>query len=165
MKIVIVIDSWTEDNGAVISTKRMVEELTKRGHQITVVTTGEYEGDFYSVPGFTPFFVRKALEYTNFRVAIGRKNILRNAFRGADLVQIQFPFLLGRTAVRIATRMGISVLGACHVQPQNIIAAMGRKESPFIEKMLYFLFNYSLFNHVDAIHCPSAFAAGMLRDH
>jgi len=143
----------------------MVEELTKRGHKITIVTTGEYEGDFYSIPGFRPFFVRKALEYTNFQFAIGKKNILEKAFKGADLVQIQFPFLLGRNAVRIAARMGIPVIGACHVQPQNIVAAMGRKESPFIEKMLYSFFNYSLFKHVDAIHCPSALAADMLRDH
>ncbi len=165
IKIVIVIDSWTEGHGAVISTKRMVEELTRRGHKISIVTTGEYEGDFYSIPGYRPFFVRKALEYTDFRFAIGKKNILQKAFKGADLIQIQFPFLLGRNAVRIAKRMGISVIGACHVQPQNIIAAMGRKESPFMEKMLYFFFNYSLFNHVDAIHCPSALAADMLRAH
>jgi glycosyltransferase involved in cell wall biosynthesis len=165
MKIVIVIDCWTEGNGAVISTKRMVQELTKRGHKIAIVTTGEYEGDFYSIPGFRPFFVRKALEYTDFQFAIGKKNILQEAFTGADLVQIQFPFILGRNAVRIATRMGIPVIGACHVQPQNIIAAMGRKESPFIEKVLYSFFNYSLFKHVDAIHCPSALAADMLRDH
>jgi len=129
------------------------------------VTTGEHEGDFYSIPGFRPFFIRKALEYTDFQFAIGEKNILQKAFTGADLVQIQFPFLLGRNAVRIAKRMGIPVIGACHVQPQNIIAAMGRKESPFIEKMLYSFFNYSLFKKVDAIHCPSALAADMLRDH
>ncbi|MBW2216032.1 MAG: glycosyltransferase, partial [Deltaproteobacteria bacterium] len=158
IKIVIVIDSWTEGQGAVISTKRIVRELTKRGHKITIVTTGEHEGDFYSIPGFRPFFIRKALEYTDFQFAIGEKNILQKAFTGADLVQIQFPFLLGRNAVRIAKRMGIPVIGACHVQPQNIIAAMGRKESPFIEKMLYSFFNYSLFKKVDAIHCPSALA-------
>ena len=36
MKIVIVIDSWQDGNGAIVATKRMVEELEARGHKITV---------------------------------------------------------------------------------------------------------------------------------
>jgi 1,2-diacylglycerol 3-alpha-glucosyltransferase len=165
MKIVIVIDSWTEGHGAIVATKRMVEELTKRGHKITIVTTGEYEGDFYSIPGFYLPFIRESLENMGFLFGIGKKNILKKAFKGADLVQIQFPFLLARKAVKIAKRMGIPVIGACHVQPQNIIAAMGKKDKRFLEKMLHCFFNYCLFKHVDAIHCPSTHAACMLRDH
>jgi glycosyltransferase involved in cell wall biosynthesis len=54
--------------------------------------------------------------------------------------------------------MGIPVAGACHVQPQNIIAAMG-KDDPTMEKMFHALFNFCLFKRVDALHCPSSFAA------
>ncbi len=165
MKIVIVIDSWTEGNGAVVSTKRMVEALTKRGHKISIVTAGEYEGDFYSVPGFYFPFFREPMENMGFLFGKGKKNILMKAFEGADLVQIQFPFFLARNAVKIAKRMGIPVIGACHIQPQNIIASLGVKNRPIMEKILYSFFNYSLFKQVDAIHCPSTFAADMLRDH
>ncbi len=165
MKIVIVIDSWIEGNGAVVSTKRMVEALTKRGHTITIVTTGENEGDFYSVPGFYMPFFRETMKNMGFPFGIGKRDILMKAFEGADLVQIQFPFFLARKAVKTAKRMGIPVIGACHIQPQNIIASMGVKDHPFMEKMLYFFFNYALFKQVDAIHCPSTFAADMLRDH
>ncbi|SPD73936.1 conserved hypothetical protein [uncultured Desulfobacterium sp.] len=165
MKIVIVIDSWTEGNGAVVSTKRMVEELKKRGHKITIVTTGEYDGDFYTIPGFYLPFVRQSLESMGFLFGIGKRDILKKAFEGADLVQIQFPFLLARNAVKIAKGMGIPVIGACHIQPENIIAAMGKKDRPLIEKMLYCIFNFCLFKHVDAVHCPSKHAANILRDH
>ena len=86
---------------------------------------------------------------------------MRKAYEGADLVQIQFPFFMARNAVKIAKQMGIPVLGSCHIQPQNIISAMG-KESALMEKMFYALFNYCLFKQVDTVHCPSDFAANML---
>ncbi len=165
MKIVIVIDSWADGNGGIVSTKRMVKELTKRGHRIIIVTAGEYEGDFYSVPGFYMPFFRETMKDMGFQFGIGKKHILIKAFKGADLVQIQFPFFLARNAVKIAKRMAIPVIGACHIQPQNIISSLGAKDHPFMEKILYYFFNYSLFKQVDAIHCPSAFAADMLRDH
>jgi glycosyltransferase involved in cell wall biosynthesis len=71
---------------------------------------------------------------------------------------------MARNAVKVAKKMGVPVIGAFHVQPQNIIAAMG-KESAFLEKMLFALFNFWLFKQVDAIHCPSVFSAEMLRNH
>ncbi len=161
MKIVIVIDSWAEGNGAIVATKRMVEELESRGHKITIVTTGEHEGDFYTVKGFYLPTVRESMENMGFLFGKGDKNTLRKAYEGADLVQIQFPFFMARNAVKIAKQMGIPVLGSCHIQPQNIISAMG-KESALMEKMFYALFNYCLFKQVDTVHCPSDFAANML---
>lgn len=162
MRIVIVIDSWAEGNGAIVATKRMVEDLMSRGHSITVVTTGQHEGDFHEVKGFYLPGVRESMENMGFLFGKGDKKVLRKAYEGADLVQIQFPFFMARNAVKVAKKMGIPVLGACHIQPQNVISAMG-KESALMEKMFYTLFNYDLFKQVDTIHCPSQFAADMLR--
>lgn len=165
MKIVLVIDSWVGGNGAIVATKRMVEELTARGHEISIVSTGNHEGDydFYEVPGFYLPFVRESMENMGFLFGKGKKAILRRAFEGADLVQIQFPFFMARNAVKLAKKMNIPVIGSCHIQPQNIISAMG-KEDPRMEKMFYALFNFCLFNQVEAIHCPSDFAANMLAE-
>ncbi|TFH40446.1 MAG: hypothetical protein E4G96_07505, partial [Chrysiogenales bacterium] len=165
MKIVFVIDSWNGGNGSVVATKRIVQELIDRGHQVRVVSTGSHEGDyeFYEVPGFYLPFVRESLEKMNFLFAKGTTSVLRRAFEGADLVQIQLPFFVARKAVRIAKKMGVAVTGACHVQPQNIISAMG-KEDPKMETMFHALFNFCLFKQVDAIHCPSRFAANLLAE-
>lgn len=165
MKIVFVIDSWNDGNGGVVATKRVAEELIKRGHEIRVVSTGQHEGnyEFFEVPGFYPPGVRESLEKMNFLFGKGKKAVYREAFKGADLVQVQFPFFMARNAVKVAKKMGIPVTGAAHVQPQNIIAAMG-KEDPFMEKMFHMLFNFNLYKQVDAIQCPSAFAAQMIRD-
>jgi len=165
MKIVVVIDTYGEANGGTITTMRLVEELKTRGHEVVVVTTGHHDEDgFYHVPGFAPPGVKESVEKMQFLFGRGRKDVYRKAFEGADLVQIQFPFMMPRKAVKVASRMGIPVIGACHVQPQNVISAMG-KESPLLERILFALFNFSLYNQVDAIHCPSAFAARMLEDH
>lgn len=165
MKIVIVIDTYGPANGGTIATVRLVEELKTRGHQVSVVTTGEHEEDgFYEVPGFTPPGVKESVKNMEFLFGRGKKDVYREAFEGADLVQVQFPFLMARNAVKVAKKMGVPVIGAFHVQPMNIIAAMG-KESALMEKILFALFNFCLFKQVDAIHCPSVFAAEMLRNH
>ncbi len=165
MKIVIVIDTYGQANGGTITTVRLVEELKARGHQISIVTTGKHEEDgFYEVPGFAPPGVKESVENMEFLFGRGKKEVYREAFEGADLVQVQFPFIMARKAVKMAKKMGIPVIGACHVQPQNIIAAMG-KESALLERILFFLFNFCLFKQVDAVHCPTVFAAEMLRDH
>lgn len=165
MKIVFVIDSWHDGNGAIVSTKRTVKELLKRGYEITVVSTGKHEceHEFVEIPGFYLAPVKESMENMGFLFGKGKKSILQKAFQGADLVQIQFPFFLARKAVKIAKKMNIPVIGACHIQPQNIISAMG-KEDAFMEKMFYKLFNFCLFKQVGHIHCPSEFASKMLKD-
>lgn len=164
VKIVFVIDTFGPANGGTIATVRLVDELNARGHETVVVTTGKHEGtNFYEVPGFAPPGVKESTKNMDFLFGWGKKNVYREAFKGADLVQVQFPFVMARNAVKVAMEMGIPVMGAHHVQPMNIIAAMG-KESVFLEKILFACFNFCLLKRVDAIHCPSVFAAKMLRD-
>jgi glycosyltransferase involved in cell wall biosynthesis len=163
MKIVIVIDAYGQANGGTIATVRLVDELKARGHRVSIVSTGEHaENGFYRVPGFAPPGVKESVQNMEFLFGLGKKAVYREAFEGADLVQIQFPFIMARNAVKTAKKMSIPVIGACHVQPQNITAALG-KNSVLLEKILYAFFNFSLFKQVEAIHCPSAFAAEMLR--
>jgi 1,2-diacylglycerol 3-alpha-glucosyltransferase len=165
MKIAIVIDTYGEANGGTITTMRLVDELKARGHEIVIVSTGHSgEAGFYEVPGFAPPGVKESVETMQFLFGRGKKSVYRKAFKDVDLVQIQFPFVMAPNAVKVARKMGIPVIGACHVQPQNIISAMG-KESALMEKILFALFNKSLYNRVNAIHCPSPFAAKMLEDH
>ena len=90
------------------------------------------------------------------------KKVFREAIRGADFVQVQFPFLMAKGVVKEANRLGVPVVGAFHVQPQNIMAAMG-KTSKVLERILWASFKYFLLGRVDNITCPSVFAAQLLR--
>ena len=69
---------------------------------------------------------------------------------------------MARNAVRVAKEMNIPVMGACHIQSQNMTGAMG-KDNKSMDKFFNSWFNYELFNRVDAIHCPSEFAADLIK--
>ena len=167
MKIVIVIDSWNNGNGCIVTTHRLVEELQSRGHEISLVSTKvlekhKFNGPFYEVPGIYLPGAKESMKNMDFLCAVGDKKILRKAFEGADLIQIQFPFFVARNAARVANEMNIPVMGACHIQTQNMTGAMG-KDNKVLDWMINSWFNFELFNRVDAIHCPSEFAADLIK--
>ncbi len=165
MKIAIVIDAYNRGNGGCIATMRLVEGLKQRGHEFTIVATKSLEQErFYQVKGFYAPGTKEAQGEMDFMFGVGQKKVLRKAFADVDLVQIQFPFFLARNAANVAKRMDKKVMGACHVQPQNVICAMG-KESKLMERLLYKLFNFMLFNRVPVVQCPSQFAANLLWEH
>ncbi len=163
MKIVIVIDTFHGGNGGCVATKRLADGLRGRGHQVTVVGAGAGGGDegFVQVKGTYLPFIRESLEKMDFLFGVPEKKILKEAFADADIVQIQFPFYLGYGAAKLAKAMNKTVVGAFHVQPQNIIAALG-KESVLFEKVLTWFFNFFLLNRAPVIQCPSKFAADLL---
>ncbi len=165
MKIAVVVDTFNRANGGTIATMRLVEGLKKRGHKFTIVATKSLEEErFYKVKGFFLPGTKESQDKMDFMFGVPEKDVLRKAFADVDLVQIQFPFYLGYGAAKVAKQMGKNVMGAFHVQPQNIISAMG-KESKSLEWTVHKLFNFLLFNRVPLVQCPSQFAADMLWGH
>ncbi len=165
MRIVFVVDSYNDANGGTIATKRLVEALKKRGHEIRIVGAvheNPDDPDFYRVPGFVLPGAEASQENMKFLFGKNDTKTFKKAMEGADLVQVQFPFLLAKGAVNTAKKMGIPVVGAFHVQPQNIMAAM-EKTSKLLERVLWWSFKYFLFNRVDTIISPSKFAVELLQ--
>jgi len=164
MNIVIAIDSYNDANGGTIATKRLVDELRKRGHKVSIVSAiheDPSDPDFYQIPGFVLPGAEDSLENMKFLFGRNDSKVFKKAMKDADIVQVQFPFLMARGAVKAAKRMGKPVIGAFHVQPQNIMAALGKTSKGF-EKFLWFTFKYFLFNRVDTIISPSKFATELL---
>jgi len=164
LHIVFAIDSYNDANGGTIATKRLVDELRKRGHKVTIITAiheDPSDPDFYQVPGFVLPGTEASLENMKFLFGRNDKKVYKEAMKDADVVQVQFPFLMAKGAVKAAKRLGKPVVGAFHVQPQNIMAAMA-KTSKRLEWILWFFFKYFLFKRVDIITCPSRFAASLL---
>ena len=162
MKIAIVIDAFNDGNGGCVATRRLAEGLKKRGHMITVVATKSVQKErFFQVKGFGLPGMEESLRNMDFQFGIPEKDVLRKAFADVDLVQIQFPFYLGYGAAKVAKAMKKTVIGAFHVQPQNVLGAMG-KESRFLEFILFKIFNFFLLNRTPFIQCPSRFSADFL---
>jgi len=164
LNITLVIDSFNDANGGTIATKRLVRELQNRGHHVRIVTAiheNPDDPDFYQVPGFVLPGTEASLENMKFLFGRSDQEVYHKAMKDADIVQVQFPFLMARGAVKAAKKLNKPVVGAFHVQPQNIMAAMG-KTSKLLEWTLWFSFKYFLFNRVDTITTPSRFAAELL---
>lgn len=164
MNIVIAIDSYNNANGGTIATKRLVEELKKRGHKVSIISAiheDPSDPDFYKIPGFVLPGAEASQE--NMKFLFGRNNykVYKKAIQHADIVQVQFPFIMARGVVKAARRLGKPVIGAFHVQPQNIMAALS-KTSKLLERFLWFTFKYFLFKRVNTIISPSKFASELL---
>ncbi len=165
MHIAIVIDSYNDANGGTIATKRLVGELRKRGHKVSIISAiheDPADPDFYQVKGFVLPGTEASLENMKFLFGRNDRKVFRKAMKDADVVQIQFPFLMAMGAAKSARRLGKPVVGAFHVQPQNIMAAMG-KTSRVLERILWASFKFLLFKRVPVITTPSHFAADLLR--
>lgn len=165
MNIVFAIDSYNNANGGTIATKRLVEELKKRGHKIKIISAiheNPDDPDFYQIPGFVLPGTEDSLENMKFLFGRNDSKVYKEAMKDADIVQVQFPFLMAKGAVKTAKKLGKPVVAAFHVQPQNIMAAMG-KTSKMLERFMWFSFKYFLFNRVDTIISPSKFATKLLK--
>jgi len=169
MKIVIVIDSWNKGNGGVVVSHTLVKELQSRGHEISLVTTAgetasKFIGKVTEVAGMYLPGIKESLKSMGFKfgVGMGQNRKYRKAYKGADLVHVVFPFFMARNAVKVAKRMKIPVMGAAHIQSQNLTGAMG-KDNHTLDWLFNTWFNFQLFNRVPAIHCPSQHAADLLK--
>ena len=165
MKFVIAIDYYNDANGGTIATKRLVEELKNRGHKVSIISAiheNPADPDFYQIPGFVLPGTEESLENMKFLFGRNDYKVYKEAMKDADIVQVQFPFLMARGAVKAAKRLGKPVVGAFHVQPQNIMAAMG-KTSKLLERFIWTTFKFFLFNRVNTIISPSKFASNLLK--
>ncbi len=163
MKIAFVTDAYNYGRGGDVATIRMAEGLKKRGHVITVVAVRSVQKErFFQVKGFYPPGAKEAFTKMDYIWGVPEKKVLQKAFADVDLVQVQHPFLLGYGAVKVAKAMGKPVIGAFHVQPQNILGTMGLK-GRFKELCLAKIFSFLMFNRVSFLQCPSQFAADMMK--
>lgn len=165
MHIVIVIDSYNDANGGTIATKRLVGELRKRGHKVSIIGSiheDPSDPDYHQVKGFVLPGAEASQENMKFLFGRNDRKVFEKVMKDADVVQIQFPFLMAMGAASSAKRLGKPVIGAFHVQPQNIMAAMG-KTSKLLERILWASFKFLLFKRVPVITTPSQFAADLLK--
>jgi 1-acyl-sn-glycerol-3-phosphate acyltransferase len=166
MVIVFVEDNYLhETDGTAVSTHRFREELIKRGHTVRVIGIGVRGPDMYGlrehyVPLATPVAARNNMHFAGFD-----KKVAAEAFTGADLVHLIFPWQMHRKCLALARKMGIPVSAAFHCQPENVTYNMMIRLLGAANTFVYFLFRTWLYGKVENIHCPSRFIAGELKKH
>lgn len=160
MRIAFVTDTY-EDGiaGGVVTAVRFVEALRQR-HEVTVVATGRAAPGKVVLPGFQ--LPLHAMRENRFTFGWPSRAILERVFAEADVVHLNFPFLLGFGGVRVARRMGVPVVAAFHVQPGNLLLNVGVR-SQWLTRWMYRCWVRGFFQLADAVVCPSAFAAERLK--
>lgn len=167
MKIVLVIDQYDiGNNGTTMSSRNLVNALRQRGHKVVILGMGTEGEDKYVLPELKVPIATKIAHKQGMAFAEPKEEIIREAFKGADVVHFYMPFLpLGIAAKKIADEMGIPTTGAFHVQPENITYNCGLSHSKLAPKLLYKYFKKHIYDNFGHLHCPSEFIAGELRKH
>jgi 1-acyl-sn-glycerol-3-phosphate acyltransferase len=178
MVIVFVIDNYlSKTDGTNISAHRLRDELTRLGHTVRVLTIGaEYGHTAGSEPADKEHGIYGLREYyiplvswvsrkSNMRFARFDRKIAEEAFTGADIVHLYFPFGLERRCLALAKKMEIPVSAAFHCQMENITYNIGLGWFGFAASFLYRVFKFMFYKKVENLHCPSTFIAAELKRH
>ncbi|MDR2110101.1 MAG: glycosyltransferase [Spirochaetaceae bacterium] len=166
MVIVFVEDNYQhKTDGTAVSTHRFREELIKHGHTVRVIAIGVEGQDMYGLKELFVPIVSNVAKKQNMHFAKFDKKVVTEAFTGADIVHLIFPWSLERKCLKLAHKMGIPVCGAFHCQPENITYNMKIKLLGIVNTFIYFLFKIWLYRKIENIHCPSNFAAAELKRH
>ncbi|MBX3025829.1 glycosyltransferase [bacterium] len=162
MRIAFVTDTYEDGiSGGAVTGVRFVEALRRR-HEVTVVATGAPAPGKVCVPGFqVPI---RAMRENRITFGWPSRDILERVFASVDLVHVQFPFYFGMAAVKIARRMGVPLVTAFHVQPENFVYNIGIR-SPRIVAWMHRWWIRRFFEPSDAVVVPSPFAAERLRQY
>lgn len=143
--------------GGTLSGAYVVERLRREHDVVAVGCDGEDRLRGFQLPV-------RAMREMRFVMARPERAVLERAFANVDVVHLQFPFWLSFAALHEARRQRRPVVAAFHVQPENALHSVGI-HSPWLNDTLYRELVAHLYNRVDGVICPTAFAAQKLRDH
>lgn len=163
MVIVLVVDSFKDtSNGTSMTAFRFFEALKKRGHAMRVVAPhvdnlGSEEEGYYNLKERYIPLVTEISHKQHILFAKPDEKVLRKAFKGADIIHTYLPFLLEKTAVKIAREMQVPYIGSFHLQPEHISYNMKLGWFSWFNMMLFSWFKSSHYRYIHHIHCPSKF--------
>lgn len=167
MKIAIITDVLGEENnGTTITTMRLIENMKKRGHSVSVVSPTKIDEEgYYTLKTRNFYMFNNYVAKNGVSLAIPDEALLEKVIKEADVVHILLPFKTGRAAIKIANRLGKPVTAGFHSQAENITAHFGLKNFKPANNYVYRRFKNKFYKYVNSIHCPSPFIAKEIQKH
>lgn len=164
--IVVVVDCFVDkSNGTAVSANNLVQTLRQKGHKVRVVAPYIEGKDAYRVDERYIPLVTEISHKQHMHFGKADKKVLKEAFRGADIVHFFLPFKLEIIGVKIAKEMNIPFICGFHLQPENITYNAHLRHIPFIHQFIFWLFKYRIYKYTKYIHCPSNLIADELKKH
>lgn len=169
MIIVFVVDSYrNRSNGTSMTAFRFARELVAKGHEVRIVATnitddkgemargimGEEGEKLYGVKERYIPLVTEASKRQHMIFGLADTTVLKEAFKGADIVHLYLPFRLEIVALHLCRKMRIPYITAFHAQPQHISYNMNMNFEWFND-YLYMRFYRAFYRYSHHIHCPS----------
>ncbi len=168
MRILFVIDNYEhQTNGTTITTKRFIEHLRLRGHEIRILSCGnkDTEGLYPLKERFIPIVTPVARKQD---VVFSKpdKSVIEEAIDGVDIIHFETPWKTSRVVRKIAAKKGIPTSSSFHIQPENITYGVGMTGffGNILSGYLYRKFR-KFFGLTPHIHAPSNFIAKELKKH
>ena len=167
MRIAIITDVLGEENnGTTITTKRLIENMKKKGHEVFVVSPSKIdEPGYYTLKRRNFYVFNKYVEKNGVVLAVPDKKILHEVISKVDVVHILLPFKTGIAAIKIAKQLGKPVTTAFHAQAENVTSHFGLKNFKPANDFVYRRFLNKFYKHTNFVHCPSPFIAGEIKKH
>ncbi|HTB72252.1 MAG TPA: glycosyltransferase [Polyangiaceae bacterium] len=158
LKIAFVADSLHSHSGGGILSGEYVVDRLRRDHEVSTVAS---DGDDVLPALELPI---RAMREMRFVMAKPDRALLARVFAKVDVVHLQLPFWLSFAALEEARRLHRPVVAAFHVQPENALHNVGI-HSAWLNDGIYRVLVNRFYNRVDAVLCPTEFAAQKLRAH
>ncbi len=167
MKIAIITDVLGEENnGTTITTKRLIESMIEKGHEVFVVSPSSLKNDWhYALPRRNFYIFNKYVEKNGVVLALPDYNLLRDIISKVDVVHILLPFKTGQAAIKIANELNKPVTTGFHSPAEAITAHFGLKNFKPANNYIYKRFLKKFYRHTNFIHCPSTFMAKIIQQH
>ena len=161
LNIVFVIDFIDGNGGGIVSTRRFISGLRKKGHKITLITTGKEKKDRIILKHYYPPFAENIMKSMNSTMAIPDDKLIYKTIKDADIVHIFLPFYLGISTINISNMINKPIITSFHVQAENITKNLNLNYKYIIKKIYKFFIKY-FYDKSDVVICPSKFAKNEL---
>lgn len=149
-----------ENNGTTIAAMNLIRSLRSKGHEVRILCPDADKANvagYYIVPVLNVGPLNNYVKKNGVCIARGDSEIISRAIKGADVVHIMTPFLLGTKAMKIAREMGIPVTAGFHCQAENVTSHLFLKNNRLANNATYRVFYKNFYKYVDAVHYPTEF--------
>jgi glycosyltransferase involved in cell wall biosynthesis len=156
-------------NGAAVFTSKLAEEMAKRGHGVSVITTStDIKDHAEKIKGVNVYRVRSlsTILKPDQRFSITGRSGIEKIIKtlNPDIVHIQNHFFIGYYALEASAKLGIPVIGTNHVGPGDISAFLPDFMRKISDKIIWNMFA-KVYGKCAYLTAPSRFAFSLFSKH
>ena len=156
MRILLSASDFTNaSNGLARSARDFCAGLRARGHEVRVISYGDSSHVDYPLQRLSIPFFDRYISAEDFNIARPDRSIFEAALRWAQILYVEDPLPANAQLVRMARHLEVPIVGSFHVYPENFLAPFPALNKPLFNRILYSLFDYSVYSYCDAIHAPT----------